>query len=95
MVVASVEVPVTVKRPVVVAFTKFDEVAKRLDEVELVVEALTAAKRVAVALAAVRLVVEADTLAKRVVVAFVAKKLVVVAFVEVLLSETRPTKLPF
>ena len=34
MVVASVEVPVTVKRPVVVAFTKFDEVAKRLDEVE-------------------------------------------------------------
>jgi hypothetical protein len=33
VVVASVEVPVTVKRPVVVAFTKFDEVAKRLDEV--------------------------------------------------------------
>ena len=28
MVVASVEVPVTVKRPVVVAFTKFDEVTE-------------------------------------------------------------------
>ena len=42
--VASVVVPVTAKRPVVVLFTKLDEVAKRLDEVELVVEELVAAK---------------------------------------------------
>ena len=42
--VASVVVPVTVKRPVVVLFTKLDEVAKRLDDVELVVDALVAAK---------------------------------------------------
>jgi hypothetical protein len=50
VVVAKVEVPVTVKRPVVVAFTKLVEVAKRLDEVELVVLAFTAAKSVEVEL---------------------------------------------
>ena len=47
---------VTAAKRVAAAFTKFDEVAKRLDEVELVVEALTAAKSEVVALVPVVLV---------------------------------------
>ena len=54
--VARVVVPVTVKRPVVVLFTKLDEVAKRLDEVELVVEELVAANKVVVPLVTTSLV---------------------------------------
>ena len=78
------EVPCTVKRPEVVALTKLEEVAKRLDEVLFVVEAFVAAKSVAVALvrvalSAVKLVVEAVIAARRVLVLLVKRASVAVS----------------
>jgi uncharacterized protein YjeT (DUF2065 family) len=76
------------KKRVAVAFTKFDEVAKRLDEVELVVEALTAAKKVEVELVKIASVAVREAMKAFVKVSPVPEILVVEAVFKVVCPET-------